>query len=888
MSKPFAFILVFTLISWGTALAQKQLRGKVKDSSGKGISSVNVTLKDLQGNIVNYNRSDPKGDFAISLKNEDVLNYSIEATSIGYKKTAVKIADVNKSYDLVLEHGEINLETVTVKNRPRLTSNGDTLNYTPSDFADKQDRSIGDVLKKMPGIQVAEDGKVSYNGKAISNLYVDGDNLLDDKYNIGTKSIPQVAVDKVQVIQNDQPIKMMRKNNTSDDVALNLVLKDEAKLKVMGDATAGGGTPDRFDENLTAMLFNKKLKFINNVKANNIGIDPGIDLTSHNFSDYLKRLDNDKPSGLLSTGAAGVPSLPQSRYLFNKAGLINLNNLYKFNKDLQLRANLSYLYDERTQQYNKFSETYLPEKTVRYSEVQNNGINPQKLSAQLNLNGNANEYFLNNNFVLDYLPFKTNSEIIINDLPAYQTLNRKTFEVSNEFNYRKKLKSEDVLNFYSYLNRSTQPEHLNITPGLNADVLNAGQTYAGLNQFIRIPTSYTNNYVSYVLARGNFMQTYRAGFNVQDQYLNSQLYKIQANGANELVSQNAVNDLKWLKTRIYSEGSYDFTGEKVKINLSIPLSYNLINYDDTGNSLNNSLSRFFINPSLNFKYQTSTENYISANYSFKNDLGGIEDVYRGSILRNYRSLFANDAPISERKTHNVGAGFNFRKAMQMLFINVNTSYNDAELNTISAYTLSNNIQQRIVLPLSNHVKSFSFNANASKYLFALKSTVNLGLSFVQSKYSQLQNNNLLPINTQMVTYTGGIDAKLNNFISFSYSAVYSTNNNTVEIEKAVTTNFQQLRQQSTLSFTTVKNVYINLSAEHLFTHQNTQPNLSYLFADANIKYKLLKLKTDLEFGITNLANIKTFDAVTLSANSLTKGSYSIPGRVAILRARFNF
>ncbi|MCZ4222353.1 TonB-dependent receptor [Pedobacter rhodius] len=883
-----AIIICSALLSFTAVFGQKQLKGKVKDISGKGISSVNVTLKDTEGNIVSFNRSDSKGDFSISLKNENVINYNLEASSIGYKKTAVKIDDVNKSYDLVLQNGEINLETVTVKNRPKLTSNGDTLNYRPSDFADKQDRSIGDVLKKMPGIEVAEDGKVSYNGKAISNLYVDGDNLLDDKYNIGTKSIPQGAVDKVQVIQNDQPIKMMRKNNTSDDVALNLVLKDEAKLKVMGDATVGAGTPNRFDENLTAMLFNKKLKFINNIKGNNIGIDPGIDLTSHNFSDYLKRLDNDKPSGLLSTGAAGVPSLPQSRYLFNKAGLINLNNLYKFNDDLQLRANLYYLYDERTQQYNKFSKTYLPTETVKYTEIQSNAVNPQKLRAQFNLNGNADKYYLNNNFVLDYVPFKTNSGIVINSIPAYQILKQETLDVSNEFSYRKKLKSDDVLNFYSYLNRTTQPESLNITPGLNADILNNGQAYAGLNQYTKLPTSYTNNYISYALFSNKFMQTYRVGFNVQSQNLNAELYKIQNNHTIELVSQNAVNDLDWLKTKFYTEGSYDFTGDKLKVNLSLPLSYNLINYEDRGNNLDKSLVRFFVNPSMNLKYQTSPENYVSANYSFKNDLGGIDDVYKGTVLRNYRSLFANDAPISESKIHSIGAGFNFRKAMQMLFINVNAGYSDAELNTISSYTLTNNIQQRVVLPLSNHVKSLSLTANASKYLFNFRSTVNAGVSFAQSDYQQLQNNDLLPINTQTITYKAGIDAKLTSFINWSYNATYSITNNKTQTENAIKTNFQQLRQQSALSFTTVKNVYVNLSAEHLFTHQSTQPNLNYLFADANVKYKIVKLKTDLEFGITNLANIKTFDAIYLSANSLTTGTYYIPGRVAMLRARFNF
>ena len=56
----------------------------------------------------------------------------------------------------------------------------------------------------------------------------------------------------------------------------------------------------------------------------------------------------------------------------------------------------------------------------------------------------------------------------------------------------------------------------------------------------------------------------------------------------------------------------------------------------------------------------------------------------------------------------------------------------------------------------------------------------------------------------------------------------------------------------------------------------------------NLKYKYLKMKTDFEFGITNLANIKSFDAVYLSANSLTTGTYYIPGRVAMLKGTFSF
>ncbi|WP_316797413.1 TonB-dependent receptor [Pedobacter agri] len=887
MRKAILIMMLFFL-GMASVFAQKPIRGIVKDVKGKGIESVNVNLKDNEGNIISFTRTNKDGLFSLQVKNDQLTGYKIEASSIGYKKESISIIDVSKNQDLILSASETHLETVTVKNRPLLTSKGDTLNYRTSDFADKQDRTIGDVLKKMPGIEVEENGKVSYNGKAISNLYIDGDNLLDDKYNIGTKSIPQGAVEKVQVIQNDQPIKMMRKNNMSDDVALNLVIKDDAKLKVMGDATVGAGTPNRFDENLTAMLFNKKLKFINNIKGNNIGNDPGIDLTSHNLADYSKRIDNSKPSGLLSTGAAGVPSLPQNRYLFNKAGVLNLNNLYKFNQDLQLRANLSYLLDERRQQYNKFSQTYLADETISFTEFQNNVVNPQKLRAQFNLNKNAENEYFNNSFNLDYTPFKTNSTFSINNIAANQILRQETFDISNEFNYRKKLKSENVILLYSYLNRTTQPETLNISPGLNADILNNGNSYLGLNQYIKLPTWYTNNYLSFAFVKNGFAQTYKTGVNLQQQNLNSELYRIQNDQSSELVSQQTANDLNWFKGRVYADATYEYTNDKLKAGLSLPLSYNHINYSDPVNELDNRLNKLFVNPSLNIRYQTGIENYVSANYFYKNELGGIDDVYRGTVLKNYRSLFANNAPISELKTHSFRSEFNFRKAMQMFFFNASASYSNTELNTISSFNLSNNIQQRVVLPLENRIKNLSVSANASKYLFAFKSTINLGVNLSQSKYSQLQNGELLPFNTKTISYKATIDAKLNNFINWSYGVTYAVTDNRAEIADAIKTSFRQLRQQSTISITTFQNVYVNLSAEHLFTQQANQPNLKYLFADANVKYKILKLKTDLEFGITNLANIKQFDAVYLSANALTTGTYLIPGRVAMLKATFNF
>ncbi|WP_129714697.1 carboxypeptidase-like regulatory domain-containing protein [Pedobacter sp. SYP-B3415] len=885
MSRPVLILLALFALAT-SAYAQQSVSGRVTDTKGKALPAVSLTVKSASGDIISFARSDIKGKYTLETAGT-AGSAKIEASSIGYKKMAVPLEPRRTVYDFQLQEAEIDLKTVEVKNRPSLTVNGDTLNYRTSDFAGNQDRSIGDVLKKMPGIEVAENGKISYNGKAISNFYIDGDNVLDDKYNIGTKSIPQGAVEKVQVISNDQPVKMLRKNNMSDDVALNLVLKDEARLKLMGDARLGAGTPGRFDESLTAMLFRKNLKFVNNLKGNNIGSDPGIDLIGHNMGDYQRRVENNKPASLLSAGAAAVPTLPQSRSLYNKAGLINLNNLYKMGTDLQVKANVSYLYDQRFQDYSKVSETYLPGQTISYTEQQGSNMNPQRLSGRFSVLENAEDSYLENTLLAEYAPYTNRASLVMNQQQAGQQLYQHPYEFSNEFSFRKKFRSGRVVNFYSYLSASGQSETLRVSPGLNAGVLNGGLPYAGIEQSLRIPTLFTNNSASFALVKGAFTQTYRAGFQLQKQRLVSDLQLLQ-HDQQEVAAANAQNDLDWLRHKLYASGIYEYAGEKLKASLTVPLSYNGIDYNDALHDLDKSYQRFLINPSFNLKYNTGIENYVTANYSFGNTLGNLDDVYRGTVLRNYRSLFANNADIPEASTHSANATFSFRKAVQMFFLNVQAGYSDTRLNTISSFLLSNSIQQRIVLPLSNHVRTTNLSANASKYLFALKSTVNAGGSFSSSDYNQLQNSQLLPYTANVYTGKAGFESRIGGIITWSYDLNYTTSFNKAKAENAINTRVQQIRQLSTLALTLRRNVFLNLSGEHILTRQSAQPDLRYIFADASVKYRIPKLKTDLEFGVTNLANVRTFEAIYLSANAYTSGVYNIPGRVAMLRAAFNF
>jgi hypothetical protein len=879
--------MVFILCTLCSAVCLAQsIKGTVTDSLGKGVSFASVNLK--SGNLIlAYTTTNAKGVYTLIVPADaDKANLQLAVSCVGFKKEVRKVDGLEAPYNFKLSGASNQLQTVTIKDKnPRLRAHGDTLDYKVSDFASPQDRVIGDVIKKLPGVTVAKDGTISYNGKAISNLYIGGDNLLDDKYNIATSSIPNGVVDKVQVMENHQPIKMLKDKVVSEDVALNLSMKKDAKMQVVGQETLGAGLPDKYYADINAMMFKDKYKAINYLKVNNTNFDVAGDLVAHNNGSYLSRLDNDKPAAVLSLGTAGDPDLPRNRYLFNQAGIINLNNLVNLKNDVQLRANLSYLHDMQKQSYTKFSEFYLPADTIRYAEVQNNRQRPDYMHAQLGLNINQNKFYLSDNFIADYSKSTGYSALVTNGTPVNQVFKDNLMDISNEFNYMKTFKTNKIIELYSYLNRSTEPEKRVIDPGLNPDIFNNGVAYKQLTQNADIPTWFTNNYVGYKIPGNNVTQSYKAGFSLQSQTLRSDLNLTQLNGSTNLVTDSAVNNLDWQRRKIYAEAGYDIPGSILKVNISLPVNYLNIAYKDGYYGLDKSLSRLYFNPRLYVKYQSGIENYFQLGYSFRNDIGSIQDVYNGYILKNYRSLYANNADLTERKTQSANLGFNFRRAIQLFFFSINASYTHQNANNIASSVLTNNIQQRIVLPYDNNIDSWGLSGNISKYAFSLRTTFSAGLAIQTTKLNQILNNIILPYNTVSKSVNFGADTKVSSKVNFSYKAGYdqTTSKSTVVASKS---KFERLIQQASVNYNPLDNVFFAISGDHYYTHQQQANDLKYMFADASIRYKFKKVKADVELSAQNLFNTKKYSALYLSANSFTSSTYSIPGRFMLAKVTF--
>ncbi len=235
------FLTLYILfVNCAVAASQTVVKGNVvEDISGKTIAGVNVMAKDFNGKLMGFSLSDEKGYFSIEIK-ESPDSLTINAAKLGYKPFSSKIKTDTDPFTVVMEEGALELQEVVVK-ADRIRENGDTITYDVGSFAQTQDKTIGDVLKRMPGIDVANNGKIQYQGTDINKFYIEGNDLLGGKYGIATNGISHTDIGAVEVMENHQPMQVLRGLSFSDRAAINLKMKNKSKATLLMHGSAGGG-----------------------------------------------------------------------------------------------------------------------------------------------------------------------------------------------------------------------------------------------------------------------------------------------------------------------------------------------------------------------------------------------------------------------------------------------------------------------------------------------------------------------------------------------------------------------------------------------------------------------------------------------------------------------
>jgi hypothetical protein len=873
-------------IAANTLYAQVSLNGTVTDSLGKAVQSANITLKKTDGTLLDFDITNGLGIYRIRYSGAFIRDsLLIEVNAIGFKKESILITSSAQEFNFKLIATTTTLPNITVQsNRQMLRKEGDTLNYDVASFSSKQDRNIGDIIKKLPGVEMAENGQISYGGKPINRFYIDGDNLLDGKYNIATNGIPNDMVAKVQILENHQPLNVLKEGAKSEFAAMNIVLKDNARLKVAGIGDLAIGTPNVYNGSLNAMTFRKKVKFINYLKANNIGADLLYETINH--FDF----ENQPPPNLLSTSIGGNPDLSKKRWLFNNAALVNMNDLVNLKKDIQLRVNCYYLYDRQYQNSQNTSVFFLPNDTIRYAEQQNSKITNNAFNTQLTLMANRKDYYLNNVTIIDNTASTINAHLAAtSNNNISQQLNGTITNFSNKFNIIKKSKRGNIWEAYSYINNINNPATLNVQPGMYQSQLNNNIPYAGLIQQASVPTLYTNTYIAFSVIASKFQQNYKLGFKYQDQELSSSLESQQFSGTKALVADSFWNHLNWSRSTLYAEADFTYSNGPFTLRANIPVTYQNTKYK--GRLVQNHLNNLPISPRIGIRYNTSNESFISINYNYTNNWGNIDQVYDSYVMKNYRSFFTNGNLLNEFQGHSVAASYNFKNTLKMLFFSVGGSYSNNTNSTINDAQLSPFAEQSKLISFQNTSNSLQLYGTISRYIFLFRTSINANVSWNRSHGNQLQNGDLLRIQNNNYAGNISINTRFGYWLNLSYNGSYIIyDGKPLNSKQPIPTLSRLDRWQHGISanFSFTNNFYLKVSGENSRYHLPFSDNKSFTFIDASCTFKLNKLKTDIELSLTNLAGIDTYKTAILTSNSILENSYFIRPRMGMAKFYFRF
>ena len=337
--KKIVFIAIFIVST--VAFSQIEYRGIVKDSLDFPLEMANVIALDtVAKRIASYGFTDAKGNFKLDLKKNTV--YNIKISYIGFKEISAflktKTTNMNKDYTMLEDSM---LDGIEIISKMPITIKGDTIIYNADSFKNGSERKLKDVLAKLPGVEINDDGQIEVEGKAVEKIMIDGKEFFSGDTKLATENIPSNAVDKIQVLRNYSNVSQLSSvQNNQDRVAINIKLKEGKKNFWFGDIIAGAGNSADTD----LYLFQPKLfyytpKYTINVigDVNNLG---DVVLSRRDLRSFGGGFRSQSPSNgtNINIGDAGIGFLSAGANNANRieTKLSALNISYSPNKKLDL------------------------------------------------------------------------------------------------------------------------------------------------------------------------------------------------------------------------------------------------------------------------------------------------------------------------------------------------------------------------------------------------------------------------------------------------------------------------------------------------------------------------------------------------------------------------
>ena len=914
------FWLFILLFSFSLSAQSIKVKGTIKDSVGNALEFANVIASiKATGATESYGITNYQGRYQLDLPKGNI--YILRASFLGYetKEQTVNVpADAeNIDLDFILNPQENQLDDVEIVYEMPVTVKGDTIVYNADSFTNGDERKLGDVMKKLPGVEVNDEGEIQVEGKTVSKVMVEGKDFFDGDSKLATKNIPADAVDKVEVLRNYNEVSQMRGlGNDRDNVAINIKLKEGKKNFWFGEVTAGAGIADEYGDDNGRYLVHPKLfyyspKYSINVITdfNNIGEVPFTFRDYFNFTGGFKNFNKGGGTSFrISDSDLGFAVSQNDRAKNIDAKFVAGNFSYALNEKLDI-SGFGILSDNKTNIVNNSIRQYIDEGITENTNTENDQRN------QLAMLKLSSIYKPSTSFQLDYdallktskqteddttisivggnqndiSEVKENKPFSINQTAnAYYTLNDKNiFAAEVQHLYQKEdpfyQAVQDSIPFRGVFTQINPLDPFNSNAD-TFDPLEQSDRY-NINQDKTVKSNKLDAKIDYYYILNNISNlNFTVGTTYSNQSFNSAIFQILDNGTQNAFTENDFNnDITYTFTDAFFGLHYKLKSGKFIFNPGVTLH----NYDLKNEQLGTTATQneWMVLPDVNVILELKKSENLRFNYAITSEYSDVNNYAQAYVFNNYNQLFRGNRELENSLSHSYNLTYFSFNLFNYTNIGGNLSYT-RKIDAIKTNTQLVGINQvsspinfdsnfpdetfSVVGRFSKTVKKVQFKLDAAVFLTKTSNTIN---EEIRESQSLTQN------------YNASVLSNFKSFPNFEVGYRYIKNDyDNGGIEQAFFTN----QPYANVNLRFLKN--FNLFAEwdyYKYTNDANTIENSYSFFNANLYYQ--KGESPWEFSVraTNILNTEFINNDSFNDQFNTTSQYFVMPRIVMFVIKYD-
>lgn len=241
MSIKIYIYLSFLVLFQINVFSQSTLTGKVKDSLNNPLANANIIAEPLDSlQQIKFAITGEDGQYRLKLEN---IRYAVTASYMGFESYSFDLkASGAINRDIILKPRAEGLEEVVIE-MPVVVKE-DTIIYNVDKLVTGEERKLKDVLNKLPGVEVDRDGTIRVRGKEVTVMLVENKKFFGGGSKLAVDNIPADAVDQIVVLDNYNEVAFLKNVSDSNEMAMNVKLKEDKKNFAFGDIETGKGNRD--------------------------------------------------------------------------------------------------------------------------------------------------------------------------------------------------------------------------------------------------------------------------------------------------------------------------------------------------------------------------------------------------------------------------------------------------------------------------------------------------------------------------------------------------------------------------------------------------------------------------------------------------------------------